>query len=152
MVGPGHSRATIASIPEISCDGGSHTVATGGVNSENTVCPGKEKTFEFIEALLEEVLPLFPGDYFHIGGDECNKSSWIKCPRCQARIKSEGLKDEHELQSYFIRRVEKIVNSHGKKLIGWDEILEGGLAPNAAVMSWRGERGGSRQPRWGMML
>jgi hexosaminidase len=148
---PGHSRATIASIPEIFCDGsgGPFTVGTGGVRSGNTLCPGKEETFKFIETLLTEVLPLFPGDYFDIGGDEANKSSWMKCPRCQARIKSEGLKDEHELQSYFIGRVEKIVNSHGKKLIGWDEILEGGLAPNAAVMSWRGERGGIMAAKMG---
>lgn len=146
---PGHSRAAIASIPEISCDGGPYTVATGGIASNNTLCPGKEKTFEFIDSLLSEILPLFPGKYFHVGGDECNKSSWVNCPDCQARIKKEGLKDEHELQSYFIRRVEKIVNRHGKQLIGWDEILEGGLAPNAAVMSWRGEQGGIDAARMG---
>jgi len=139
---PGHSQAIIASYPEVSCDSGSYYVATGGVAEKNTVCPGKEASFKFIEGMLSEVLQLFPGEYFHIGGDECNKSMWEKCPDCQARIKNEGLKDEHELQSYFIQRVEKIVNKLGKKLIGWDEILEGGLAENAAVMSWRGEDGG----------
>ncbi len=139
---PGHSQATIASYPEVSCDGRPYKVATGGVASDNTLCPGKEITFEFIEGVLDEVLALFPGEYFHIGGDECNKSQWKKCPDCQRRIKEEGLKNEHELQSYFITRVEKIVNKHGKILIGWDEILEGGLAPNATVMSWRGEKGG----------
>ena len=146
---PGHSQATIASLPEVSCDGRSYTVATGGVASDNTVCPGKERTFEVIEDVLKEVLALFPGEYFHIGGDECNKSQWKKCPDCQRRIKEEGLKNEHELQSYFITRVEKIVNRYGKRLIGWDEILEGGLAPNATVMSWRGERGGIAAARMG---
>jgi hexosaminidase len=146
---PGHSRSTIASLPSISCDGGTYTVATGGIASENTLCPGKEATFEFIENMLDEVLTLFPGEYFHVGGDECNKSSWKECPDCQARIRSEGLKDEDELQSYFIERVEKIVNNHGKKMIGWDEILEGGLAPNAAVMSWRGEQGGIAAAKMG---
>jgi len=141
---PGHSQAIIASYPEVSCDGGSYFVATGGVADSNTVCPGKEVSFEFIEGVLGEVLELFPGDYFHIGGDECNKSMWQNCADCQKRIADENLKDEHELQSYFIQRVEKIVNNFGKKLIGWDEILEGGLAPNAAVMSWRGEQGGIR--------
>jgi len=139
---PGHSQAIIASYPEISCDGGPYAVATGGVASGNTLCPGKEETFEFIDGMLEEVFELFPGSYFHIGGDECNKDAWKVCPDCQTRKADEGLKDEHELQSYFIRRVEKLVNVRGKKLIGWDEILEGGLAPNATVMSWRGEKGG----------
>ncbi len=139
---PGHSQAIVASYPEVSCDGGSYHVATGGVAKNNTVCPGKEESFKFIEEVLGEVLELFPGEYFHIGGDECDKSMWEKCDDCQARIKNEGLKDEHELQSYFIQRVEKTVNKLGKKLIGWDEILEGGLAGNAAVMSWRGEDGG----------
>ncbi len=139
---PGHSRAAIASYPEISCDNGAYTVATGGIMSENTLCPGKERTFEVVEAVLDEVIALFPSEYIHIGGDECNKSAWEKCPDCQARKKAEGLEDELELQSYFIRRVERIINSRGRKMIGWDEILEGGLAPNAAVMSWRGEKGG----------
>ncbi len=146
---PGHSQAIIASYPEVSCDGGKYYVATGGVTKDNTVCPGKEVTFEFIEDVLNEVLPLFPGKYFHVGGDECNKSQWKKCADCQRRIKKEGLKNEHELQSYFIKRVEQMVNEHGKVLIGWDEILEGGLAPNATVMSWRGEKGGIASAKMG---
>ena len=146
---PGHSQAIIASYPEVSCDGRQYYVATGGVAKDNTVCPGKERTFEFLEGVLDEVIPLFPGKYFHIGGDECNKSQWKKCPDCQRRIREEGLRDEHELQSYFIRRMEKIVNAYGKVLIGWDEILEGGLAPNATVMSWRGEKGGIASAKMG---
>jgi len=146
---PGHSRSAIASYPEISCDGGHYYVATGGIMEENTYCPGKETTFEFIEGILDEVLSLFPGPYFHVGGDECNKSAWEICSDCQSRMQSEGLKDEDELQSYFISRVEKIVNANGKKLIGWDEILEGGLAPNATVMSWRGISGGIEAAKMG---
>lgn len=139
---PGHSRAAIAAHPEISCDGGPYFVATGGIAKDNTYCPGKEKTFEFTEIMLKEVMSLFPAKYMHIGGDECNKEAWKVCADCQKRIKEQQLKDEFELQSYFIKRVEKIINSAGKKMIGWDEILEGGLAPNATVMSWRGEAGG----------
>lgn len=139
---PGHSRAAIAAYPEISCDGIQRHVATGGIMSENTYCPGKEVTFEFTEKMLGEVMELFPSKYMHIGGDECNKSAWKVCDDCQKRISDNNLKDEDELQSYFIKRVEKIVNAQGKLLIGWDEILEGGLAPNAVVMSWRGTHGG----------
>jgi hexosaminidase len=98
--------------------------------------------FTFLENVLTEVIPLFPSQYVHIGGDECPKDRWKACPKCQARMKALGLKDEHELQSYFIQRMEKFLNSKGKKIIGWDEILEGGLAPDATVMSWRGEAGG----------
>ncbi|HEX5169057.1 MAG TPA: family 20 glycosylhydrolase, partial [Cyclobacteriaceae bacterium] len=105
-------------------------------------CAGKETTFEFLEGVLDEVVELFPSKYIHIGGDESPKTRWQKCPYCQKRIKVEKLKDEHELQSYFIQRVEKYLNTKGKSIIGWDEILEGGLAPNATVMSWRGEEGG----------
>jgi len=139
---PGHSRAAIASYPEISCDGIQRTVATGGIMSENTYCPGKEITFEFTEKMLNEVMELFPSNYMHIGGDECNKESWKVCDNCQKRIADNNLKDEHELQSYFIKRVENIINARDKQLIGWDEIIEGGLAPNAVVMSWRGTHGG----------
>lgn len=146
---PGHSQAAIAAYPEISCTGGPFYVATGGVFKDNTYCPGKEVTFKFVEDVLGEVMDLFPYDYLHIGGDECNKLSWKKDPDCQKRIKEEGLLDEHELQSYFIKRVEQVVNARGKNMIGWDEILEGGLAPNATVMSWRGEKGGIAAARAG---
>ncbi|MEN8193226.1 MAG: family 20 glycosylhydrolase [Bacteroidota bacterium] len=139
---PGHSTAALAAYPEYSCTGGPFEVATEwGVHKE-IYCAGKEETFKFLENILTEVIPLFPGEYFHVGGDEAPKARWEKCKDCQARIKNEGLKDEHELQSYFIQRMEKFLNSKGKKLIGWDEILEGGLAPQATVMSWRGVKGG----------
>lgn len=146
---PGHSLAAIASYPEISCSEGPFYVGTGGVVRNNTYCPGKEVTFEFVENVLGEVMDLFPFDYMHIGGDECNKEAWEVDPDCQLRMKEENLADTHELQSYFIKRVEKIVNAKGKNMIGWDEILEGGLAPNATVMSWRGERGGIAAARLG---
>ncbi len=146
---PGHSQAAIAAYPEISCTGGPFYVATGGVFKDNTYCPGKEITFDFVNNVLNEVMDLFPFEYIHIGGDECNKSSWKLDPDCQKRIADEKLKGEHELQSYFIKRVEKIINNRGRKMIGWDEILEGGLAPNATVMSWRGEKGGIAAARAG---
>ncbi|MBN2091192.1 family 20 glycosylhydrolase [candidate division KSB1 bacterium] len=139
---PGHSQAALAAYPELSCTGGPFEVSTiWGIHNE-VFCAGNEKTFEFLQNVLEEVIQLFPGDVIHIGGDECPKDRWKTCSKCQARIKYEDLKDEHELQSYFIRRIEKFLNAHGKRIIGWDEILEGGLAPNAAVMSWRGVQGG----------
>ncbi len=139
---PGHSQAIIASYPELSCDEGKYFVATGGVFKDNTICPAKDVTYEFLRKVFEEIFPLFPFQYFHIGGDECNKLQWEKSPACQQLIRKEGLKDEKGLQSYFITKVEKIINGLGKKMIGWDEILQGGLAPNATVMSWRGEKGG----------
>lgn len=138
---PGHALAALASYPEFSCTGGPFEVGkTWGV-LEDVFCP-KDETFTFLENVLTEVMALFPSEYIHIGGDECPKVRWKSCPHCQKRIKEEHLKDEHELQSYFIQRIEKFVNSKGRKIIGWDEILEGGLAPNAAVMSWRGTEGG----------
>ncbi len=140
---PGHAVAALAAYPEYSCTGGPYTVLPGGYwPIVDIYCAGKEETFQFLENVLDEVIPLFPSEFFHIGGDEANKMRWKECPLCQARIKAEGLKDEHELQSYFIKRIEKHLNSRGKRLIGWDEILEGGLAPNATVMSWRGMQGG----------
>lgn len=139
---PGHSQEILASYPNISCDNGNYKVATGGVYKDNALCASKEETYLFLEGVLGEVMDLFPFNYIHIGGDECNKDGWKNHKLCQNLIKEEGLKDEHGLQSYFIRRVEKMVNAKGKNLIGWDEILEGGLAPNATVMSWRGEKGG----------
>lgn len=138
---PGHSQAALAAYPELSCTGGPFEVTTKWGILEDVYCP-KEATFQFLENVLTEVMDLFPSEYIHIGGDESPKKRWKNCPHCQALIKSEGLKDEHELQSYFIKRMEKFVNSKGRKIIGWDEILEGGLAPNAAVMSWRGIKGG----------
>ncbi len=139
---PGHALAALAAYPSLSCTGGPFDVAREWGVFDDVYCAGNENTFTFIEDVLTEVCALFPGKYIHIGGDECPKERWKTCPKCQKRIKDEGLKDEHELQSYFIRRIEKFLNSKGKQIIGWDEILEGGLAPNAAVMSWRGEEGG----------
>lgn len=138
---PGHAVAALAAYPQYSCTGGPFEVALKWGILEDVFCP-KEETFEFLENILTEVINLFPSQYIHIGGDECPKTRWKSCPHCQALIKEKGLKDEHELQSYFIQRIEKFVNSKGRKIIGWDEILEGGLAPNAAVMSWRGTKGG----------
>lgn len=138
---PGHSQAALAAYPELSCTGGPFEVATKWGILEDVYCP-KEETFQFLENVLTEVMDLFPSEYIHIGGDESPKKRWKNCSHCQALIKSKGLKDEHELQSYFIKRMEKFVNSKGRKIIGWDEILEGGLAPNAVVMSWRGIKGG----------
>ena len=139
---PGHSLAALASYPELSCTGGPFEVRTLWGISDDIYCAGNDSVFTFLENVLTEVMDLFPSKYIHIGGDEAPKDRWEKCPKCQARIKKEGLKDEHELQSYFITRIEKFLNSKGRQIIGWDEILEGGLAPNAAVMSWRGIKGG----------
>jgi hexosaminidase len=141
---PGHVASAIASYPQLSCSQLPQLPMTGGnyVNMSSSYCAGSEEVFTFLEDVLTEVMPLFPSSYIHIGGDEVDKGPWKKCDRCQARIKKEGLKDEHELQSYFIKRIEKFVISKKRKIIGWDEILEGGLAPEAAVMSWRGEAGG----------
>ena len=145
---PGHMMAALASYPELGCTGGPYEVWPQWGVSEQVLCPGKEKTFRFIEDVLTEVMELFPSKYIHIGGDECPKTEWQKCPHCQARIRSLGLKGderhsaEHYLQSYVTARVEKFLNDHGRSIIGWDEILEGELAPNATVMSWRGSEGG----------
>ncbi len=140
---PGHSLEILASYPEVSCEPNrTFYVGTGGVNKDNALCASNPYTYQFLEDVLGEVMDLFPLNYMHIGGDECNKSGWHNHKQCQDFIKDKGLKNEHGLQSYFIKQVEKIVNAKGKNLIGWDEILEGGLAPNATVMSWRGEKGG----------
>lgn len=139
---PGHSLAALAAYPNLSCSGGPFKVANEWGVFHDVYCAGKEETFEFLENVLMEVIELFPSEYIHIGGDESPKTRWEKCPDCQKRIKEEGLKDEHELQSYFIQRMEKFLLSKGRKIIGWDEILEGGLAPEATVMSWRGISGG----------
>lgn len=161
---PGHSSAAIAAYPFLSCFPDKPTAIPANMISSKSIeeqkrgriklvqetwgvfddvfCAGKESTFEFLQDIIDEVITLFPSPYFHIGGDECPKTHWKQCSLCQRRIRELGLKDEHELQSYFVQRIEKYLNSKGKKLIGWDEILEGGLAPNATVMSWRGETGG----------
>ncbi len=135
---PGHASAALAAFPELSCSGGPYNITTKGGVFAGVYCAGKDETFEFLQNVLAEVRPLFPGQYLHIGGDEVPKDNWKKCPRCQARMKQEGLKTEHELQSYFIRRIEKFVNAQGRNLIGWSEIREGGLAQNAVVMDWIG--------------
>ena len=144
---PGHSSAALAAYPEFSCTGGPIEVATKWGVFPDVYCAGKDATFNFLEDILSEVIDLFPGKYIHIGGDECPKDRWEKCQDCQNRIKKEGLKDEKELQSYFISRIEKFLISKNRKLIGWDEILEGGLAPEATVMSWRGIDGGIEAAR-----
>lgn len=139
---PGHALAALAAYPEFSCTGGPFEVYTRWGIVSDVYCAGKEETFSFLEDVLTEVIELFPGRYIHVGGDECPKTRWEKCPLCQKRMKTEGLKDEQELQSYFVQRIEKFLISKGRKLIGWDEILEGGLAQEATVMSWRGTEGG----------
>ncbi|RFM27682.1 beta-N-acetylhexosaminidase [Deminuibacter soli] len=154
---PGHSSAAIAAYPQLSCFPDSATPIHKGVTwsgsksgkqvqqswgvYEDVYCPS-EYTFKFLQDVLDEVIALFPSKYIHIGGDECPKDYWKKSAFCQQLIKDNNLKDEHGLQSYFIQRIEKYINSKGRQIIGWDEILEGGLAPNATVMSWRGEKGG----------
>ena len=138
---PGHSQAAVSSYPEFGCTGEQVGVAPlWGVFKE--IYCSKNETFDFLEDIIDEVVELFPGKYIHIGGDEAPKTNWKACGNCQNVINREELKDEHELQSYFITRMEKYINSKGKQIIGWDEILEGGLAPNATVMSWRGVSGG----------
>ncbi len=140
---PAHSVEALAAYPQFSCTGGPFTVLPGGYwPNTNIYCAGNDSTFAFLDDVLDEVASLFPCPYIHIGGDEADKTNWKQCPKCQARIKAEGLKNEEELQSYFVKRIEKHLNSIGKHLIGWDEILEGGLAPDATVMSWRGTEGG----------
>jgi len=134
---PGHSREVIAAYPEIGCIG-----EDGSSVLSSEVCIGSEETFKLFEDVLTEIVEIFPSAYIHIGGDEASRRHWKNCPRCQARIEAEGLNNIDELQSYGIARIEKFVNSLGRNIIGWDEILEGGLAPNATVMSWRGTEGG----------
>ncbi len=139
---PGHAQAALAAYPEYACaDGPFEVVNEWGVFDE-VFCAGNDATFAFLQDVFAEVLALFPGDYVHIGGDECPKTRWKECPKCQRRMLDEGLKNEEELQSYFVRHFAAWLASRGKKPIGWDEILEGGLAKEAAVMSWRGEEGG----------
>jgi hexosaminidase len=138
---PGHSLAALAAYPDLACSAGPFETATTWGVFKDVYCP-KESTFQFLENVLTEVMDLFPSRYIHIGGDEVEKDRWKESPDAQAVLRREGLKDESELQSYFIRRMEQFINSKGRRIIGWDEILEGGLAPDATVMSWRGEDGG----------
>jgi hexosaminidase len=146
---PGHAVAALRAYPELSCTGGPISRFNRWGVSEDVFCAGKEETFEFLTGVLEEVAELFPYEYIHIGGDECPKVRWQECDLCQKRIADNNLKDEHELQSYFIRRIETFLATKGKKIIGWDEILEGGVADNAAVMSWRGHAGGIQAANMG---
>lgn len=139
---PGHALAAITAYPELSCIEGPFQLRNQWGVEDNVFCAGNDRVFNFLEDVLDEVIPLFLGKYFHIGGDECPKVHWEACRKCQHRIKEEKLKNEHELQSYFVHRIEKILLRHGKAMIGWDEILEGGLAASATVMSWTGEEGG----------
>ncbi len=152
---PGHMLAVLTAYPELGCTGGPyHVVGEWGV-FDDILCAGKEESFDFLESVLTEVMEIFPSELIHIGGDEAPKTRWEECPDCQARIKELGLKDknghtaEHYLQSYVTARVEEFLNEHGRRIIGWDEILEGELAPNATVMSWRGMDGGIQAARMG---
>ena len=135
---PGHSRETVYAVPGVGCK-----------DTSDDLCPGKEATFKLLEDVLTEVMDLFPSEYIHIGGDEAGKRDWHDCPDCRRRMQEEGLGSVEELQSYLVRRVETFLNAHGRRLIGWDEILEGGLSPNATVMSWRGTEGGLEAIRQG---
>lgn len=145
---PGHMLAALTAYPELGCTGGPYDVWQQWGVSEDVLCAGNDKVLKFIEDVYAELIDIFPSQYIHVGGDECPKVRWEKCPKCQARIKALGLKSdanhtkEERLQSFVINHIEKFLNEHGRQIIGWDEILEGGLAPNATVMSWRGERGG----------
>lgn len=159
---PGHSLAALASYPELSCTPGEYYVSPGdrfmvwpggGQHFygllDNTICPANEKAYEFLDKVFTEVAQLFPFPYIHMGGDETARNFWEKNEKIKALMQKENLKDLDEVQSYFVKRVEKIINSKGKKMIGWDEILQGGLAPNAAVMSWRGMKGGIEAAKMG---
>ena len=152
---PGHMLAALASYPELGCTGGPYEVWTRWGIADDVLCVGKEETFEFLEGVLEEIVALFPSEYIHIGGDECPKVRWESCPDCQAKIDELGLKDddkhkaEHYLQSYVTKRIEEFLAQYDRKIIGWDEILEGELAPNATVMSWRGTKGGEMAVKMG---
>jgi hexosaminidase len=139
---PGHAQAAVAAYPQYACAAGPFEVVNEWGVFDEVFCAGNDATFAFLEDVFAEVLALFPGDYVHIGGDECPKTRWKECPKCQQRMRDEGLKNEEELQSYFVRHFASWLAARGKKPIGWDEILEGGLAKEAAVMSWRGEEGG----------
>ena len=146
---PGHAVGALASYPWLGCTGEQYEVRQTWDIDDRVFCIGKETTFEFIEGVLEEVLELFPSEYIHIGGDECPTVMWKKCPHCKARMKAERLKRPRRLQNYATARVEKFLNAHGRRLIGWDEILEGEVTPTATIMSWRGAEGGIKAAKMG---
>ena len=152
---PGHMLAALAAYPELGCTGGPYEVCPNWGIFEDVLCLGNDKTLKFLEDVMSEIIDIFPSEYIHIGGDEVPRTRWEKCPKCQARIKAEGLKDdgkhsaEDRLQSYCMTRIEKFLNSKGRKVIGWDEILEGDITPTATVMSWRGSTGGIKAAQLG---
>ena len=139
---PGHGLAALSAYPELGCTGGPYHPRTRWGVEPDVFCAGNDQTFRFLEDVLTEVLAIFPSKIIHVGGDECPKDRWNQCPKCKARMEANGLKNAHELQSYFISHFDRWLGAHGRRLLGWDEILEGGLAPGAAVMSWRGVKGG----------
>ncbi|KRO68175.1 MAG: hypothetical protein ABR88_03130 [Cryomorphaceae bacterium BACL7 MAG-120322-bin74] len=146
---PGHSLAALAAYPELSCTGGPFSVASGWGVFDDVYCAGNPEVYTFLEGVLDEIMDIFPSEIIHIGGDECPKTRWEACSKCQSEMQRNHIADVHGLQSYFITRMERYLNAHGRNIIGWDEILEGGLAPNAAVMSWRGTAGGVQAARMG---
>lgn len=150
---PGHTTAALASYPELGCTGGPYKVLCSFGVFPDVLCAGNDQTLQFTKDVLDEIMDIFPSEYIHIGGDECPKSRWEKCPKCQAKIKELGIKalpkhsKENQLQTYFMSELEKEINAHGRRMLGWDEILEGGLTPNSTIMSWRGIQGGIEAAR-----
>lgn len=146
---PGHSLAALTAYPELGCRGEGYEVTEKWGVFDDVLCIGKEETFSFLEGVLDEICEIFPSEYIHIGGDEAPRTRWKACPECQRRMKEEGLSSEAELQSYLVRRIEKYLQSKGRRIIGWDEILEGGVTPSATVMSWQGTKGGIKAAKLG---
>ena len=150
---PGHTTAALASYPELGCTGGPYKVLCSFGVFPDVLCAGNDQTLQFTKDVLDEIMDIFPSEYIHIGGDECPKSRWEKCPKCQAKIKELGIKalpkhsKENQLQTYFKSELEKEINAHGRRMLGWDEVLEGGLTPNSTIMSWRGIQGGIEAAR-----
>lgn len=146
---PGHALAALAAYPDLGCNGGPYEVTEEWGVFPDVFCIGKEKTFEFLEGVLDEICEIFPSEYIHIGGDEAPRTRWKTCPDCQRRMKEEGIRTEDGLQGYLVRRIENFLQGKGRRLIGWDEILDGGVTPSATVMSWRGTDGGIKAARMG---
>ncbi|MCS2359080.1 beta-N-acetylhexosaminidase [Bacteroides fragilis] len=150
---PGHTTAALASYPELGCTGGPYKVLCSFGVFPDVLCAGNDQTLQFTKDVLDEIMDIFPSEYIHIGGDECPKSRWEKCPKCQAKIKELDIKTlpkhskENQLQTYFMSELEKEINAHGRRMLGWDEVLEGGLTPNSTIMSWRGIQGGIEAAR-----